>query len=435
LLNSLSRINELQVAARTSSFFFQGKHPDITTVGHKLNVAAVLEGSVRRSGNTMRITVQLNNALTGFHLWSQNYDRDLGDVLALQTDIADAVASALKVTLLGDVAARIELGGTHNPAAFDAYLRGLKASNMVHDVKDDEAAIAALAEAIRLDPSYALALAAQSLALTDYADNFATGSAIHSSYESARDAAGKAIARAPALADGYVALANVLESESLDFAQAAKEYQRGVSLAPGNVQAAYRYGFFAVLMGHTDDGFAAIRRAVQLDPLNPAVHRLLSFALRMSHHYEEAVGAAQAALALDAHNPGALTTLGLAYYALDDYQGARDSCERMQPLTGAAGGYFGIQVCLALAYEKLGRRADAETMLTNLQSWYGDRGAYQYVQIYSQWADTPQALAWLEKAMQLRDSGLAELKVDALLDPLRNEPRFQAVQHALRFPP
>ena len=435
LLNSLSRINELQVAARTSSFFFQGKHPDITTVGHKLNVAAVLEGSVRRSGNTMRITVQLNNALTGFHLWSQNYDRDLGDVLALQTDIADAVASALKVTLLGDVAARIELGGTHNPAAFDAYLRGLKASNMVHDVKDDEAAIAALAEAIRLDPSYALALAAQSLALTDYADNFATGSAIHSSCESARDAAGKAIARAPALADGYVALANVLESESLDFAQAAKEYQRGVSLAPGNVQAAYRYGFFAVLMGHTDDGFAAIRRAVQLDPLNPAVHRLLSFALRMSHHYEEAVGAAQAALALDAHNPGALTTLGLAYYALGDYQGARDSCERMQPLTGAAGGYFGIQVCLALAYEKLGRRADAETMLTNLQSWYGDRGAYQYVQIYSQWADTPQALAWLEKAMQLRDSGLAELKVDALLDPLRNEPRFQAVQHALRFPP
>jgi tetratricopeptide (TPR) repeat protein len=92
-------------------------------------------------------------------------------------------------------------------------------------------------------------------------------------------------------------------------------------------------------------------------------------------------------------------------------------------------------VCLALSYEKLGRHADAEAMLTNLQSWYGDRGAYQYAQIYSQWANTSKALAWLEKAMQLRDSGLAALKVDGLVDPLRDEPRFQAVQHALRFPP
>jgi transcriptional activator of cad operon len=130
LLNSLSRINELQVAARTSSFSFQGEHPDITAVAHKLNVAAVLEGSIRRSGNTVRITAQLSNALTGFHLWSQTYDRDLGDVLKVQTEIADAVTSALKVTLLGDVAARIELGGSRNRAAFDAYLRGLKASNM-----------------------------------------------------------------------------------------------------------------------------------------------------------------------------------------------------------------------------------------------------------------------------------------------------------------
>jgi TolB-like protein len=126
LLNSLSRINELQVAARTSSFSFQGEHPDIATVAHKLNVAAVLEGSVRRSDHTIRITAQLINAVTGFHLWSQTYDRDLGDVLKLQTEIATAVAEALKVTLLGDVSARIELGGTRNPAAFDAYLRGLK---------------------------------------------------------------------------------------------------------------------------------------------------------------------------------------------------------------------------------------------------------------------------------------------------------------------
>src|SRR5258706_9119185 len=111
LLNSLARINELQVAARTSSFYFKGEHADLGTIAHKLNVASVLEGSVRRSGHTIRVTAQLNNALTGYHLWSQTYDRDLGDVLKLQTDVATAVASALKLTLLGDVAAKIEIGG------------------------------------------------------------------------------------------------------------------------------------------------------------------------------------------------------------------------------------------------------------------------------------------------------------------------------------
>jgi TolB-like protein len=113
LLNSLSQINELQVAARTSAFSFKGKEADIGTIAHKLNVAAVLEGSVRRSEHTVRVTAQLINAVTGFHLWSKTYDRDLGDVLKLQTEIATAVAEALKVTLLGDVAVKIELGGTH----------------------------------------------------------------------------------------------------------------------------------------------------------------------------------------------------------------------------------------------------------------------------------------------------------------------------------
>ncbi len=126
ILNSLARINQLQVTGRTSSFYFKGEHSDLATIARKLNVAALLEGSVRRSANTVRITTQLINASTGFHLWSQTYDRDLGDVLKLQSEIADAVASALKVTLLGDVAATIEEGGTRNPAAFDANLRASK---------------------------------------------------------------------------------------------------------------------------------------------------------------------------------------------------------------------------------------------------------------------------------------------------------------------
>jgi adenylate cyclase len=140
VLNSLAEIDGLQVAARTSAFSFKGQDDDIGTIARKLNVGAVLEGSVRRSAHTIRITAQLINAVTGFHLWSKTYDRDLGDVLKLQTEIATSVASALKVTLLGDVAAKVELGGTANPAAFDAYLRGSKAfSTKLHRFKPNHA--------------------------------------------------------------------------------------------------------------------------------------------------------------------------------------------------------------------------------------------------------------------------------------------------------
>jgi TolB-like protein len=160
LLDSLSRINELQVAARTSSFYFKGKDVDLGTVAHKLNVASVLEGSVRRSGNTVRITAQLNNAVTGYHLWSQTYDRDLNNVLTLQTEIANAVANALKVTLLGNVAAKVELGGTHNPDAFDAYLRASSVYYKGDTLEGHQRAIALYTESIRLDPNYARAVAA-----------------------------------------------------------------------------------------------------------------------------------------------------------------------------------------------------------------------------------------------------------------------------------
>jgi adenylate cyclase len=171
VLNSLSRISELQVAARTSSFSFQGEHPDISTVAHKLNVGAVLEGSVRRSANTVRVTTQLINGVTGFHLWSETYDRDLGDVLQLQTEIATAVANALKIKLLGDEAAKIEVGGTHNPAALDAYLRASKTYWMNRNVKDVQAAIDGYTEALHLDPDYALGYAARSIALANLASD------------------------------------------------------------------------------------------------------------------------------------------------------------------------------------------------------------------------------------------------------------------------
>ena len=426
LLNSLAEINELQVAARTSAFSFKGKDTDIGTIARKLNVGAVLEGSVRRSAHTIRITAQLINAVTGFHLWSKTYDRDLGDVLKLQTEIATSVASALKVTLLGDVAAKVELGGTRNPAAFDAYLRGAKAVSSIRDTEDLPAAIAAYTEAIRLDPHYALALAARSIALSGVAQEAEPAAAAREGFDKAQADARQALALAPDLAQGHLALAYVSE-DTLDFTQAGEAYERALALAPGNAEVSRRSGRFAALIGHFDAGVAATRRAVVLDPLARGSHVALGDALYAARRYQEAVAAFAEVISLDPDFKATYGERGLAYYGLGDLKSARASCETKPD-------HWVSQWCLAVIYDKLGRHADAEAVLAKLTAAFGDAPAYQDATIYAQWGNRAQALEWLETALRLRDSGLEYLKTDPLLDPLRKEPRFQAIERELRFP-
>ena len=427
LLNSLAEINGLQVAARTSAFSFKGTNTDIATIARKLNVGAVLEGSVRRSANTLRITAQLINAVTGFHLWSKTYDRDLGDVLKLQTEIATSVASALKVTLLGDVAAKVELGGTSNPAAFDAYLRGAKAYSSLRDSKDLPAAIAAYTEAIRLDPHYALAFAGRSIALSGVAGEAETPAAVREGYDKAQADARQALTLAPDLAQAHLASAFVSENGTLDFAQAGEAYERALALAPGNAQVLRYGGQFAVYMGHFDAGVAATRRAVVLDPLARNSHGALAQALYVARRYEEAVAAWAEVIRLDPEFKSSYAIRGLSFYGLRDLERARASCETKRD-------YWGSQQCLAVIYDKLSRHADAEAELAKLKAAEGDAAAYQYATIYAQWGNRAKALESLETAWRLRDPGLEMLKTDPLLDPIRQEPRFQAIERELKFP-
>jgi serine/threonine-protein kinase len=427
LLNSLSRINELQVAARTSSFYFKGKDVDLPTIAHRLNVASVLEGSVRRSGNKVRVTAQLTNAVTGFHLWSQTYDRDLSDVLQLQTEIANAVANALKVTLLDDVAAKIELGGTRKPAAFDAYLRGSKALYSGQGVSSNQSAIAAYTEAIRLDASYALAFAGRSQALSGYAWEFATGMAIRKFWDKSQADARQALNLAPELAEGYLALALNFQRGSHDFARANEAFERAMALAPGNAMILGEGGRFAAQIGRFDAGVAATRRAVTLDPLSAQSRALLGEALYWARRYGEAVAAYGEVVSLEPGYEAAYGFRGLAYYGLGDLQSARSSCETKRD-------YWLSQRCLAVTYDKIGRHADAEAQLKKLQATYGDAAAYSYSTIYAQWGDRAKALEWLATAMREPCGCLVYVRTDPLLDPLRTEPRFQAIERALHFP-
>jgi TolB-like protein len=426
LLNSLSRINELQVAARTSSFSFQGEHPDIATVAHKLNVGAVLEGSVRRSAHTIRVTAQLINAVSGFHLWSQTYDRDLGDVLKLQTEIATTVASSLRVALLEGTGRRIELGGTSDPAAFDAYLRGLKIARTADSAAETRAALAAYTDAVQHDPDFATAFAERSVELTNFADFDAHGAEAGEAYDRALADARTAVRLAPDLALGHYVL-GVARENFLQIPEASEEFERAAELAPGSARIQAAYSRHSAQLRHTAAALSAGRRAIALDPLNFHVHRTVGIALLLSRRYSDALAAFETAISLQPDYLRNHVLLGAARYELGDLQGSRAACE-------VAAATLGGKVCLAKTYQKLGRRADAEAELQALRASSGDEGALDYAAIYAQWGEVAKALEWLETAWRLRDSSLAELKAEPDLDPLRNEPRFQAIERELKFP-
>jgi TolB-like protein/Flp pilus assembly protein TadD len=427
ILNSLARVSELQVSARTSAFSFKGKDVKIGTIARELNVGSILEGSVRRSGRTIRVTAQLNNAVTGFHLWSQTYDRDLSDVLRLQTDIANAVANALKVTLLGDVAAKIELGGSRNPAALDWYLRAAKAYNTAHTTTDLQSVVAAYSEAIHQDPQFALALAGRAEALNRDASEWHSGPAALEQHGEALADARQAIVLAPGLAEAHLALGTVLEEGFFDFGNAAGEYTRAMELAPGNARVLRSYGSFAVDMGHVEAGLAALHHAIVLDPLNSRIRARLGEAYWSARQFDRSVATFNEIIALDPEWGRPRAWRGFAYYGLGDFESARSSCEELP-------GDAWCRMCLAWVYHKLGRHGDAEAMLAKHRAAVGDLGAYQYAGIYAQWGDDAKAREWLATAVRLRDPGLLWLKTDPFLDPVRKEPWFKAIERDLKFP-
>jgi len=219
-------------------------------------------------------------------------------------------------------------------------------------------------------------------------------------------------------------MAKVLE-DSLEFTRASQEYQRAVALAPGNALLLGDYGVFAAEMGQTEVGRAAARHALVLDPLSSDAHVLLGTALMAARRYPEAIAAFTDAKGLGGSG-FASARLSFAYIASGDFQSAHTACERADDSNKP--------ICFALVYEKLGRHADARQALSQLQAESGDASAVFYAMIYAQWGDTARALDWLETAMRHRDPYLIRVRQNRNFDPLRNEPRFQAIERELRFP-
>jgi eukaryotic-like serine/threonine-protein kinase len=432
LINALSHVEALQVSARTSSFSFKGKDADIGTIARKLNVAAVLEGSLRRSGDTVRITAQLINTVNGYHIWSQNYDRNLRDNLALQTDIATAVAQELQVRLLGDEAARIEVGGTHNSEAYDAYLRGMQLEVTVQDTGSARRALAAFDQAVALDPRFAAAHTHRARALRYLAVYTADPNEVRELYATARQAAERAVTLAPDSADAHMVLGwQVLVNGYLDFSAAAPEIDRAMALGPGSASVLDGYSGFQGIEGHRDLSLTAMQHAIRLDPQNPRYREHLLLVLYWARRFEAVLAAVQDAQALHAEGVYAGIFSAQSYLALGRPELASQTCESpATPLDESD-----RHVCLAIAYHALGKTKQAVTELEEYKSRDGDLGAAGYAEIYAQWGDPAAALTWLATAERVNKPSLATVKVDWMLDPLRDRPQFQALLQRLNFPP
>jgi serine/threonine protein kinase/TolB-like protein len=423
LLNDLAKIPGLRVAARTSSFQFKGKTEDLRTVGEKLNVGTILEGSVRKEGQRVRITAQLIKVADGFHLWSETYDRELKDVFAVQDEIARSVAGSLKVALLGGKTAPPSPSGT-NTDAYNAYLQGRYFYER-RSKENLEKAIGYYEQAVKLDSGYALAWVGLAVARSSQADGGYLPS--KDGYEKAREASERALALDPNLAEAHAEMGWIKASYDWDWAGADASYQRALALEPGNATVVRRAAELAANLGRFEEALAQDRRAVELDPLSVPTHIYLGEHAYRAGRLEEAEAAFKKALELNPERPFSHTGLSLVYLAQAHPQEALAEAEREPDPFFRLGGQ-------ALAYHDLGRKKEADAALAEFVAKYHAEGAFQIAELYAVRGEADKAFEWLERSYAQRDPGLAQMKGDPPLKSLEGDPRYAAFLKKMRLP-
>lgn len=424
LLNVLSKIGALKVAARTSSFHFKGQTGDIAEIARKLGVASILEGSVRQSGPKVRITAQLVNAADGYHLWSETFDRELDDIFAVQDEIASSVAQALKVKLLGEDGERLNAGGTSNAEAFQAYLQGQHFTNRGSDEKAVRHALEYFDKAIELDPDYAQAYAGLARAWEEMTTNDFVG--LDEGVGKAIDAASKAIELAPDLAEGHTAMVRMLTAYKLDMAGAQKAMETALELNPGNVEVQIEFSRMNALFGRSEPSIAAAEKALELDPVSIHASVFLGRALYEARRYDGAIAVFRHVLELDPHHARPHYGIAMCQFLQGDLESAIEEVKQ-EPLGWMK--HSGMAIIL----HHLGNTEEAEAALALLIETYGDNGVYQRAQVYAQRGDADQAIQSLNRALEIRDPGISQLLVDPLVDPVRDDPRFVELMEKTGF--
>jgi serine/threonine-protein kinase len=423
LIAALAQIRGLKVIGRSSSFRFKERREESKTIGEKLGVTTLLEGTVRKQGERVRIVAELINAADGIELWTQTFDRELKDIFAVQEEIAAAVASSLKVTLLGSNERSSTKPATKNTEAHNAYLLGHYYFQR-RNLEDYRKAVSYFDQAIRLDPDYALAYAERSEAWTFIGD--LTGQR-EPAWSKARTDAEKAVAIAPALAEAHAALGWVRFFIDWKFAEGLSELKRAKELSPANPTANDLLARVIVYLGRVDEAERQARHAVELDPLSVIAQGNLARVLLFAGKLDEADAAARKAAELQP----ASASSHRWQVVVAVLRGDRETALREAQLEPDEG-YRRFE--LALAQQLQGDRQAADAALADLIANGRDQLPYQIAEVYAVRGEKDKAFEWLQIAFDDHDTGTLALLVDPLLRGLRDDPRYKSLLTKLGLP-
>jgi serine/threonine-protein kinase len=423
LIAALAQIKDLKVIGRSSSFRFKERKEESKTIGEKLGVATLLEGTVRKQGERVRIVAELINAADGIELWTRTFDRELKDIFAVQQEIAAAVASSLKVTLLGLDERSSANPATKNTEAHNAYLLGHYHFQR-RNLEDYRKAVAHFDEAIRLDPDYALAYAERSEAWTLIGDLSGQGK---TAWPKAREDAEKAVAIAPTLAEAHAALGWVRFFTEWKFAEGLSELKRAKELSPANPTANDLLARVIVYLGNPDEAEKQARQAVELDPLAFPAQNNLARDLWFEGKVDEADAVARKAAELQPFAASAHRWQVLVAFQRGDGETALREAQ-----LEADEGYRRFE--LAIAQHVRGDREAADAALGDLVANGRDQLAYQIAQVYAVRGDKDKAFEWLQISLDTHDTGMLGLLIDPLLRDLRDDPRYKALVAKMNFP-
>ena len=422
LIDKLTQIPQLHVPARTSSFSFKGKPITVGEIAHVLGVTHVLEGSVRKSGNHVRITAQLVRADSGFHVWSQTYDRDVRDIFVVQDDIAHAVAEELKITLLGSdsVASR----QTTNSDAHNLYLqaRFLMGRDTVADL---DHAVLLYQQAVKLDPNYAAAWAGLAYCQIRRVSNGQETTGV--GFSKATAAAQRAIELDPRLPEGYIILAVAKMQYQLDWSGTAEALAKAATLDANSTLAQQIHGHLSVATGRMSEALTHFRRSVDGDPLNLLYRKYLARALHYARRTNDAVAVLRDAISLDEHFPGLHYELGRTLLLQGDAKAALNAFEAESDPSWKS---FG----LPLGYFATNRLPEAQAALNELLKESAG-SEFQVAETYGFFGETDKAFEWLDRAVTQHDPGIIWLRRDALLTSLEGNPRYPALLKRIHVPP
>jgi len=424
ILTRLAKIAELKVISRTSTQRFKSTPNDLRQIAQQLGVANILVGSVQKANNQVRVNVQLINALTDAHLWADTYDRKLTDIFAVETEIAKAVADVLQAKLTGSEQHVIAARPTENTEAHQLYLKGRFFWNK-RTGSDLKKSIDYFQQAIAADPNYALAYAGVADGYV-WLPGYSVGTP-RDCYPKAAAAAKKALELDGTLAEAHTSLALAIWFYDFDSSQAIREFERAIELNPNYAIAHQQYGNTTLpASGRFDDAIAEGKRAIELDPVSLVINKDLGDDYNYARRYDEAIAQLHKTLEMDPGFYLAHLVLGQALDAKGAHDAAIVECQKARALNDDPA-VLGV---LGRSYGLSGKKMEAEKILNQLKKLSQERyvAAYSFGLVCLGLGDKEEALRWLEQSYQDRaGSDIGYIRVDPLLDPLRGDPRFEAL--------